>query len=149
MELVDWGTKTLRDLCNIHNVPAELFIENQTYANKNEARKDLVTNNTIPARNSFRDELNRQLLPAFGMEGSHTIDNDYSDLPELQQDLKMMAESLDKMPHLTPNEKRMMMNYEPIDNPNMDKVYIPNNLVCIDDVGLEGFGEDDNLNTAI
>lgn len=143
MQLVEWQKMTMERLCNLFGVPPELFTQGNTYANKNEARKDLVTNNIIPACNSFRDELNRQLLPAFGMQGMYAIDNDYSELPELQQDLKLMVESLKEADWLTYNEKRAAMNYEPSPNPNMEKFYISNSKVSIDDVGMEGFGEDD------
>jgi HK97 family phage portal protein len=137
-ELLNALKLTLEQLCNLQGVPPELFITGNTYENKNQARRDLLTNLIIPDCCGLRDELNRVLLKAFGANSkTFTIDIDYSDIPELQEDLKKLAEILNITWWFTPNERRVMMNEEPLDDKNMDKIYIPSTLQSIDRVDMD------------
>lgn len=137
MELLKAQDQTLIRLCNLMGVPSELFLNGSTYANKLQARKDLVTNLIIPACCSLRDEMNRALKPAFKVKSNQTADIDYSEIPELQEDLKHMVESLVNAWWFTPNQRLKMMNEEENKDPNMDKVYIPSSLVPLEDANME------------
>lgn len=144
MELLEAQEATLIKLCNLWGVPPELFIKNNTYENKNQARKDLLTSLLIPACCSLRDELNRVLIPAFGNKRNQTLDIDYGDIPELQQDLKYLVDSLVSAWWFTPNQRLKMMNEEENKDPNMNKIYIPSSLVPLEDANMEAETEELN-----
>jgi HK97 family phage portal protein len=136
MELLEGGKIAFIRLCNLFGVPPGLFLPGETYENQQWQMKQLVTNLIIPDWCSLRDELNRQLLPAFKITTQSTIDIDYTDMPELQQEIGKMVDALMKAWWFTPNQRLKMMNEEESTNPHMDEVWIPNNLVRIDDAAV-------------
>lgn len=141
MELLKGGEMAFTRLCNLLDVPAALFLTDQTYENKASAVKDWLTNSVIPAACSLRDEMNRVLLPAFNLIGV-TIDNDISDIPELQDDLGKMVTWLKDAWWLTPNDKLEYMGEEPSADDGMDDRWIPNSLVRMQDAGMDGITND-------
>lgn len=136
MELLAGGEKAFVRLCNLLDMPPALFIVDQTYENRAASIKDWLTNSVIPAACSLRDEMNRGLLPAFNMPAGTIIDNDISDIPELQEDLGKMVTWMALMPWMTPNEKREYLGEEQSTEDGMDEVWIPNNLVKLSDAGM-------------
>jgi len=54
----------------------------------------------------------------------------------MQQDLGEMVTSLEKAWWFTPNQKLQKMNEEISNDPLMNKVYIPSNLVPIDEISV-------------
>lgn len=81
----------------------------------------------MPDCASFNDEMNRLLLPAFGIKGEK-IEPDYSELPEMQEDMKDMITTYKDAP-VTPNEFREAIGYEPIVQEGMDVVYTDSSKV--------------------
>lgn len=140
MELLKGGEQAFTRLCNLLDVPPALFLTDQTYENKTASVKDWLTNSVIPAACSLRDEMNRVLLPAFGLTGV-LIDNDISDIPELQDDLKNMIAWLKDAWWLTPNQKLEYMGEEESAEEGMDDVWIPNNLIRMQDAGMDGIDQ--------
>ena len=65
--------------------------------------------------------------------GEYYVDFDITILPEMQEDMEKVVAQAEKMWWISPNEKREMSRYDAIADPAMDKVYIPSNLVPIDD----------------
>lgn len=121
-------------LCNMFQTPPDLFKTGQTYQNMLQARKDWITNKILPMCCSFRDELNRVLLPAFNLnKKSYTTDVDVTSIPELQDDMTALVNSLVAAWWMTPNERRKEMNIEESDGEGMDDVWIMNNLVKMED----------------
>jgi HK97 family phage portal protein len=142
MELVDSMDQVFVRLCNLFGVNPMLFLSQATYANVQQARKDLVTSLVMPMACSLRDEMNRVLLPAFGLDKSYTHDADISQLPELQEEMGQLITSLMQAWILTPNQRLEMLNEEKSDDPLMDKVWVPNNLLLLDDAAIS-----DSLNS--
>jgi HK97 family phage portal protein len=142
MELVDSMDQVFVRLCNLFGVNPMLFLSQATYANVQQARKDLVTSLVMPMACSLRDEMNRVLLPAFGLDKSYTHDADISQLPELQEEMGQLISSLMQAWILTPNQRLEMMNEEKSADPLMDKVWVPNNLLLLDDAAVS-----DSLNS--
>lgn len=132
LSLIEQYNTTIKDLCNIYNIPAVLLnnVESATYNNIKEARKMLYTNAVIPELYKIRDELNRWLAPKFG--DKLFIDFDTSVIPELQEESEKIVEQMAKSWWLTPNEKRMAMSYgKDEENSEMDDYYVPANLLPI------------------
>ena len=130
LSLIEQYNTTIKDLCNIYNIPAVLLnnVESATYNNIKEARKMLYTNSVIPELYKVRDELNRWLAPNFGEK--LFIDFDISVIPELQEETEKVVSQMTQAWWLTPNEKRMAMSYgKDEENPAMDDYYVPANLL--------------------
>ncbi|MBA3830223.1 MAG: phage portal protein [Taibaiella sp.] len=135
MQLIQGGQEVFTRMCNLFDVPPALFLTDQTYENKAASIKDWLLNSIIPAAASLRDEMNRVLLIGFGLSGV-IIDNDISDIPELQEDLGKLVTWMAQMPWLTPNEKREYLGEDPSAEDGADEIWIPNNLVKMQDAGM-------------
>lgn len=129
-----WDRKTI---CNVLNWPDEL-INNDGKASlgstdTNQARKQAVTDNILPDLKLLESALNTQFLPRFKGYENTVIEWDITELPEMQSDMKEMADALDKVP-LTPNEVRAVFKYMPLPDDGMDVVWLSTNKQRIDDV---------------
>jgi HK97 family phage portal protein len=136
MQLLESQENIFTRLCNMFGVNPMMFLANATYQNINEARKDLITGLILPCAASLRDEMNRVLLPAFGLDKSYTHDVDVSNLAELQEDMTQKVTQLAAAWWLTPNQKLEEMNEDKSDDPNMDKVWVQNTLTLMDDAAM-------------
>lgn len=141
MSSVDMDLETSKDnifdrACNLLSVPPHLFRTNATYENVIQARKDFIVNLMLPMACSLRDEMDRVLLPAFGLSKTYTQDIDSSNIPELQDDMLKIVQALALAYWLTPNEKRVEQGQEKSEDPNMDKVWVPNTVVLMDDAAM-------------
>lgn len=139
MSLIEQYNASIKDLCNIYNVPVTLLnnTESSTYNNVKEAKKALYQNCVIPELIKIQDELNRWLSPMYG--DKICIEFDFSVIPELQEETDKIVDQMTKAWWLTPNEKRAAMSYDhDEDNPILDDYYIPANLIPAsgDDVEL-------------
>jgi HK97 family phage portal protein len=120
-------------LCKIFGIDPILFnTDSASYNNKKEAYKALVNNVVTPLLNLYIDALNEVVE-----DGERYIVYDISHFPELQADLKEQVDSLVNAYWITPNEKRKKMNMAKIEEDDMDKIYIPSNLVPIDEVSID------------
>lgn len=120
-------------LCKVFGVSPYLFnTESSSYNNVKEAKKSLVTDVVTPLLNLIIDALDDALNST-----EYDIMYDISHFPELQEDLGQMVASLKDAYWLTPNQKLIKMGEEPSKDPLMDKVYIPSNLVPIDEMSID------------
>lgn len=133
LSLIEQYNASIKDLCNIYNVPVQLLnnTDSSTYNNMNEAKKSLYVNAVIPELNKIKDELNRWLTPAFGEK--LYIDFDYTNIPELQEEMDKVVSQMTQAWWLTPNEKRAAMSYGADDDtPEMNDYYIPSQFIPLD-----------------
>ena len=133
LSLIEQYNGTIKDLCNIYNVPVQLLnnTESTTYNNMKEAKKALYQNAVIPELNKIRDELNRWLAPQYG--DKIYIDFDYSAIPELQEEMDKVVGQMSQAWWITPNEKRAAMSYGlDEENNKLNDYYVPANLMPID-----------------
>lgn len=130
LSLIDQYNASIKDLCNVYNVPVQLLnnTESSTYNNMKEAKKALYQNAVIPELIRIREELNRWLTPQYG--DKLYIDFDFNSIPELQEETEKVVDQMSKSWWLTPNEKRIAMNYGvDEDNVRMNEYYVPANLI--------------------
>lgn len=127
LDLLQAKKATWQELCALFEVPPEFYNTETAFANKEWAQKNWVSNSIIPASKELDDELNRQLLRAFGLEGIGIIACDYSELPELQANMKELADWLLVAYWIYPNEKREIMGFEkgPVE---FDEPWMPSGL---------------------
>lgn len=133
----DFLSNDRRTLCNCLNHPIDLMNEERSGTGFGvdsviEARKRLVTDNIKPDLDLLAEYLNPKFIRLFKGYEDAEIEWDISELPEMQTDMVKLSEWINKVP-LTHNERREVFNYEEIDNPLMDEIYIPTGLVNIND----------------
>ena len=125
-------------LCNAYKFP-EILLNNQdssTYNNVASAEKMLYTNSILPNIYLFRDAIIKGVIPMYAIDGvRRTIEIDLSEIPALQEDMKMQADALNSMWWTTPNEKRDMMGFEELMEPLMDQIIIDAGKQLITDLG--------------
>lgn len=131
LQLLEGNQQAWKSLCAVLGWQYELYQSDTTFANKEQAWKFATANIIIPDCCSLRDELNRVLVPAFGLTG-YTIDIDYSALPELQENIKEMVDYLSKSP-VTLNEFREAIGYDPIERPGMNEIWMQGSLQSLDE----------------
>ena len=141
LELLKGKEMSMKQLCFLFGVPYTLFDPNTAWANSEWQQKNWVSNRIMPAATELDDELNRVLLRAFALEGKFIIQCDYSQLPEMQADMKALTEWLKEAWWITPNEKRDLMGYEKSGEPLMDEFWVPNGLTPMSQVGGDGFDQ--------
>ena len=139
LNLIEQYNATIKDLCNIYQVPVQLLnnTDHQSYNNQKEAKKSLYVNAIIPQLIKVREELNRWLTPAYG--NNLYIDFDFTVIPELQEEMDKVVTQMSNSWWLTPNEKRTAMSYGVDEEQTaMDDYYIPANLLPLaNDMGVE------------
>lgn len=131
LSLIEQSNASQKDICNVYGVPIELMnnTDSTTYNNKNEAKKALYQNAIIPKLIQFRDEFNRWAVQKYGDD--LYFDFDFSAVPELQEDYEKLSNIVDKAWYLTPNEKRIAMGYDVIEDETMNEILAPINLQSI------------------
>ena len=130
VSLIAQYNASIKDLCNIYNVPVQLLnnTESSSYNNMKEAKKALYQNAVIPELIKIKDELNRWLAPKYG--DKLCIEFDFSVIPEMQEETEKVVNQLSKAWWITPNEKRSAMNYgKDEENTQLDDYFIPANLI--------------------
>lgn len=150
MQLLEAIGLTGSKLCNIFNFPPGLLKPDSTYDNRNADMKYFITNKIVPEWCSFRDELNRSLLPDFGDQANGLfIDFDVQDLPELQDDMEKLVQTLQNASWLTMDEKRLLMRQEPKGGP-YDTSYLQSTQIPIQQAfeGVGGSLDQQTLDTA-
>lgn len=138
VSLIEQYNASIKDLCNIYNVPVQLLnnTDSASYNNMKEAKKALYQNAVIPELLKIKDELNRWLAPKFG--DKLCIEFDFSVIPELQEETDKVVDQLSKAWWITPNEKRAAMNYgKDEQTTQLDDYYIPANLIPVQSNEIE------------
>ena len=74
-------------------------------------------------------------------EGQLLIQCDYTELPEMQQDMKALTDWLKDAWWIYPNEKRELQGYEKSTDPLMDEAWVPNNLTPMSQSQGDGFDQ--------
>jgi HK97 family phage portal protein len=138
MDLVDASDKVFQRIANLLGANPQLWETQTTFNNVEQARRDLMTNAILPDACGFRDEENRVLLQAFGLnETNIKIDIDPSQQAELQDDIGKMTTTVISNWTLTPNEKRQELGYDEIDDDTMDDIWIPTTLTRMEDAAVQ------------
>ena len=135
MQLLEAKDKTMQELCFLFDVPYTQFDPKTAFANTEWQQKSWINNTIIPAAKQFDGELNRRLLIAFDLVGKAYIGSDFSELPELQDDMKSMAEVLDKVWYVSPNAKAKALGFDANPDPLFDEPWIPSGLTPFSQLG--------------
>ena len=144
LQILEMSQHGLRVLCNVLGVPSQAFndVAGTTFSNMGDARKMVYTNRLVPDFGLLLAYLNTMIVPAYGEDLK--IKADYSDIPELQDDKKDLAQWLEVAARwgMTPNTMLKKLGLETIDNPAMDRSYLPFNIVPAEEIGMDIMTED-------
>lgn len=126
-----------RTLCNCLNWPIDLLNEERSGTGFGvdgviEARKRAVTDNIKPDLDLLAEYLNLEFIQKHKGYEKSVLEFDISELPEMQTDTSKLIEWMTKAP-LTLNEIREAVNYQRIEDENMDVIYINSTSKRIDD----------------
>jgi HK97 family phage portal protein len=148
LKLMEQADIQFKQLCNIYDIPWQLFGNADSYENRKQYKRDLIYDNIAVACYSYRDEENAKLIPQFNLDReSDVIDCDLFALPELSEDLKTQIDGFKSAWWMTPNEIREQTGFDRIIDTNMDKVYAPSSVVPVDQMNAEiGAGLDAQIN---
>jgi hypothetical protein len=148
LSLIEGRTKNQQELCALYDTPHLLFIPTEaTLANLENAKRNWVNDVIIPASKELDDLFNLRLLPAFDLVGKAKIISDFTELPELQEDMNKLVETLLKAYWVTPNQKLVAQGYEAYSNPLFDEPWIPSGYQPLSQVAesMQGDGYEEQL----
>lgn len=137
LALIESKKFSLSQVANLYNAPAGIWDLSES-ANNNitQYRAQVYTDKICGEWSGLLNLLNTWLLPAFGMVGTHYIDADYSEVPDLQADMERMLTTFKDEWRITPNEYRELRGYEANPNPLMDEIWVPSGYKPIDDAAI-------------
>jgi HK97 family phage portal protein len=147
LQVLEQAKFDFKKLCNAYGVSDILFNNDSasTESNVNEMTKRLYTNAVLPNVYRVKDALKMALLPEFEKGAKFTSVNeigemevvrvqgdnkkrdlqvDITEIPELQEDMKQMADIFAALPVIIPNKILEAFKYEVSTDPLMDKAYI-------------------------
>jgi phage portal protein BeeE len=148
LSLIEGRTKNQQELCALFDTPHLLFIPTEaTLANLESAKRNWVNDVIIPASKELDDMLNLRLLPAFNLVGKAKIISDFTELPELQEDMNKLVETLLKAWWVSPNKKLIAQGYEAIDNELFNEPWVPSGIQPLSQVvdSMQGDGYEEQL----
>lgn len=130
LQVLESEKATFKRLCNVYGTSDILFNSDSsaTESNVKEMIKRTYTNTIIPNVRRLVDSLSSSL----GID----LKYDLSEIPELQDDMGSLIDSLNTAYWLTPNEKREAMKYGAVAEPIFDSYFIPNSVRPIDDLQM-------------
>ena len=150
LKILEQEQMDLRRMCGVYGLQSQLFNdpENKSYNNMREAKQAAYTQAVIPGMRSIRDELNRWWIAPFSKADNkqYWFDMDLQAVPELQTNIKELMEWLKDAEMLTPDEKRAVIEYEPLGTPGMDQIWTDGNKVTMEQAMMDVDNVDKYLN---
>ena len=135
MNTIESSRDGLRRLCAVLNMPSVIFNDNDssTYNNIDNAMKLAWQHGIKPFKRQFVEALNGQLIRPVKEYSGLKFVADYSDIAELQEDLKTKVEWMSKA-FYTPNEIREATGRGTIEDELLNQVWVNMNQRPLSDV---------------
>jgi phage portal protein BeeE len=137
LETLDSKKFKWKELMFMFDLPFGLFDNDGKYSNAPEWPKQWVQSSIMPDGMRFDEKLTKALATAFRLEGAVEINGDYMSLPELQKNLKELAEAFNLMWYVSPNRKLVAMGFEPVPNPLFNEPWVGMGLTPLSQYGQE------------
>lgn len=136
MELLEITNAKAEDIYRCYKIPLQFRNQDTaTYNNLPMANRQLIYNAVAPICRMLGLDLTDFIAKPYNtQQETYVVELDYTYLPEMSDDMKTVAEALDKMWYLTPNEKREVHRWGRSTAAGMDEIVIPRNLVRLQDV---------------
>lgn len=139
MSVADLEKIDHKKLCNVYSVSDRLFNNDATgseISDKN-ARVGLYVNAAVPILNRIKDAYNSSLASEF-TDKKYVIKYDISEVPELQKNIKEMADAFASLPMFIPTQILDAFKLEApdgVDKSLLEKIYVKQGYVPIEDMG--------------
>lgn len=144
MAILDSIDADLRTICNIFfGVSSNLFNDKaqSSYNNIKEMRKAFYTDAIMPVLSMFMDKLNSKWISQYGDD--LLLEPDYSDIEELQEDLKEKAAALKDGP-VKVDEWRQAMGFDKVGGALGETILMPANYMPVETyLGSEDWNEEE------
>lgn len=136
MELLKTGDVKADDVYRCYHMPLQFRNQDTaTYNNLPVANRQLIYNAVYPWIRKIEQALTEFICTPYNTATEeYIIVLDYTSLPELASDAKETSEWLDKMPWLTPNEKRAVIGFGESRQDGMAEIFVNRNTVRLQDV---------------
>ncbi len=99
-------------------------------------QRRVMTDNIMPDLNLLCDAFNTQLLPRYKSYQNTIIEFDYSELPEMQEDMSNLMDWVEKAINIgvmTRNEGRGILKLIASDNPQMDIITVKDDVIPLEE----------------
>lgn len=113
--------------------------EASNMSNVSSAPKQFIYNAVSPLLRKIKDSINDFVCrPYARAEGKrYYFDFDIASFPEMSEDMTKLSDWLERSWEIKPNEKRVAKGYDRDKDPLMDKIYVPSNIVPLEDLSLD------------
>lgn len=106
------------------------------YDNLKVSQRNVIINHIIPRLSLLEEALNKQFIPLFKGYENAEVNWDWSELPEMQENVGEMITAYSEAP-VTPNELRELLKLDRLEIDGMDTVYISAGKRKVEDSGLQ------------
>ena len=141
LKILEQEQADLRRMCGVYGLQSQLFNDpkNKTYNNMKEGKAAAYTHAVIPGLRSIRDEINRWWIEPFRVADGkdYWLDMDLQAIPELQTNIKELMEWLQDAEMLTMDEKRAVIEYEALELPGMDQLWVDGSKVTMEQAMMD------------
>lgn len=135
LRLLEQSDVHFKGLCNVFDVPWQLFGNSDSYENRRQYKRDFIYDNIAVACYSLRDELNAKLIREFNLDRERdVIDCDVMALPELTNDLKEQVATLKDAHGLSIDQRLISMGYDPIGGAEGEARLVPSGYTTLKDI---------------
>lgn len=136
MEMIEKKKMSWHEIALLFDAPPELFVTDQKYDNMGNAMLQWVYS-MIPALKQLDGELNRVLLPAFGLKGKAFIASDVSELPEVRKQMLEEAKIMQEIWSIPPNEVLDHLGFDRNPDSKFDEPWVITNRTPLSDMNIE------------
>jgi len=139
LKLIELSDAKADDIYRGYHVPLQFRSQDTaTYNNLPVANRQLAYNAIAPICRKFSKAMTAFLCRPYNTsQNTYIVEKDFMGLPELNDDMKTVAEWLDKSWDLTPNEKREVKRWGRSSEPGMDQIWVPITITPMKDI-LDG-----------
>lgn len=136
MKLLELSDAKADDIYRCFHIPLQFRNQDSaTYNNLPVANRQLAYNAIAPICRKFSKAATRFICKPYNTShNTYIAEKDFMGLPELNDDMKTVAEWLDKSWDLTPNEKREVKRWGRLSQPGMDEVWVDKKMVRMQDI---------------
>lgn len=152
LSVADLEKIDFKKLCNVYRISDRLFNNDATGSEVSDkgARVSLYTNAVLPEVNAVRDIYNQMAKVDFKGQ-NYCCKEDLSEIPELQQNVKEMADAFAALPIMIPKQILEAFKLEVDGDENLSKVYVKSGYSLLEDLNMpqdvQNTGDYANQNT--
>lgn len=138
LKLFDFLNFDTKQICNVLGW-SDVLLNNDARGDYGgtiqEIKKSVVTDTILPDLDLFDNAVNSEILPRYKKYKGYIIEHDFTELPEMQNDIAKMSEWLGKALDrgvINRNEYRLAIKYSALEDDNMDTYTVASDIMTLD-----------------